>query len=78
MSKICLSCGSIIKNTKTVTPGSFFIELILWCAFIVPGLCYSFWRLASKHAVCPQCSSKNIVPLNSPIGLKLQKNLEEK
>ena len=78
--QICLNCGSTAV-TKTITPGSFFIELILWCLFIVPGLVYSIWRVTNRYKVCKICGSKNLVPLNSPLGqemlLKIKKATEK-
>lgn len=67
---ICPNCG--YKGTpKKVTKGSIFIELVLWLAFIVPGIIYSLWRLTSRHEACPQCGASNMVPLSSPRGKKL-------
>lgn len=71
MSKICSTCGTI-GNPKTFTKGSFLIEIILWCAFLVPGIVYSVWRLTTRTGVCPSCGSENMIPLNSPRGKKLQ------
>lgn len=69
---ICANCGSIGKPKK-VTKGSLFIEIILWLCFFIPGLIYSIWRMTSKYTACPSCGAKNMVPLNSPVGQKLQK-----
>lgn len=71
MSKmICAVCGSV-SNPKTVTKGSIFIELVLWLCFIIPGVIYSIWRLTTRHEACRECGSKNIVPIDSPVGRKL-------
>lgn len=67
---ICTACGTI-GYPKKVTKGSFAIELVLWLAFILPGLIYSLWRLTTRYKACPQCRSPYIVPLNSPRGRKL-------
>lgn len=68
--KICTDCGTIDKPRKK-TKGSFFIELILWLCFIVPGLIYSIWRLTTKAEVCRSCGSTNIIPENSPMARRL-------
>jgi len=62
---LCKSCGSSVRP-KTFTPGSFFIEVILWFAFIIPGLIYSIWRLVSRYKICPVCKSNSVIPLNTP------------
>lgn len=67
MEKICKDCGAV-GDPKQVTKGSFFIEIVLWCFFLVPGLIYSIWRLSSRHEACKTCDSKAIVPLSSPLG----------
>jgi hypothetical protein len=61
----CQNCGSIAAPTKRVR-GSFFIELILWLCFLVPGLIYSIWRLTTKELVCPKCGAPNMIPADSP------------
>lgn len=61
----CLRCGYRVKPKK-VTPGSFLIEVILWIAFIVPGIIYSLWRVRARHTICPECGSTELVPLDSP------------
>jgi len=72
---ICTKCGNQTKFKK-VTPGSIFIELILWICFIVPGLIYSIWRLSSKYLACALCGSRELVPLKSPMGIQLQTQLQ--
>ncbi|MCE5185066.1 MAG: YqaE/Pmp3 family membrane protein [Planctomycetaceae bacterium] len=58
---------------KKVTRGSFFIEILLWLFFLLPGLIYSIWRLSSRSVVCRSCGSPNLVPLDSPVGMQLVK-----
>lgn len=64
---ICASCGSQ-AGTKRVTRGSFWIELVLWLFFIIPGLIYSIWRLTTKQTVCRACGQANLIPVDSPMG----------
>ncbi len=72
--KICLNCGSS-EGTKKVTSGSFFIEVILWCAGLVPGMIYTVWRSSTTIRVCSSCGSGKLVPLNSPMGKKLSREM---
>lgn len=67
---VCTVCGTV-GDSKTHVKGSFFIELLLWLFFLVPGLIYTIWRLTTKAKVCPACRSESIVPLNTPMGRKL-------
>jgi rubredoxin len=67
---VCTSCG-YVGFPKREKRGSILISIVLWIFFIVPGLIYSIWRFASKYDACPQCKSKNIIPANSPFGLKM-------
>ncbi len=69
---ICANCGSRGK-TKRAVKGSFWIELVLWLCFIVPGLIYSVWRETSRHTACRECGSADLLPVDSPRGKKLVK-----
>lgn len=50
-------------NGKRIVKGSFWIEVILWLCFIVPGLIYSLWRLTNKKWVCPRCSYEYVIKM---------------
>lgn len=63
----CPNCGFIGAPVK-YTRGSFWIEIILWLCFLVPGLIYSVWRLTTKSIVCPRCKYNNIIPFVKPDG----------
>jgi ribosomal protein S27AE len=67
---ICGNCGSAVYP-KTLVPGSFLIEVILWLFFILPGLLYSIWRLTTKKRVCSKCNSQSLLPPDSPMAQKL-------
>lgn len=70
---LCPNCGT--KGIqKSITKGSIFIELILWLLFIVPGLIYSLWRLASRYKACPVCKQPGMIPLNSPRAQQILAN----
>jgi len=69
--KICATCG-MIGPSKAYTPGSIWIEVLLWLCFFIPGLIYSIWRLTSRRRVCGSCSSSEVVPIASPRGRELQ------
>lgn len=71
---ICNQCGFTGYPRKKVR-GSIFIELLLWVFFLIPGLIYSIWRLTTKQLVCPNCGNATMIPLNSPIGQKLAKDM---
>lgn len=67
---ICSTCGHI-GSSKTAVKGSILIEVVLWLCFIIPGIIYSLWRSSSRHKTCPTCGATTLIPLDSPIGLKL-------
>jgi hypothetical protein len=67
---ICSNCGYAGKY-RTITKGSFFIEIILWILMILPGLIYTVWRVSSRYKACPQCDAPNMIPVSSPRGKKL-------
>lgn len=67
---VCPNCGYVGKP-KVITKGSIIIELFLWLVFLIPGLIYSIWRLASRSKGCPKCSAENMIPVESPRGRKL-------
>jgi uncharacterized membrane protein YqaE (UPF0057 family) len=73
---ICPVCGSV-GNTQSFTPGSFLIEVVLWLCFLIPGLIYSLWRLSARKKVCAGCGSAQLIPLNSPMGRKIQAELNK-
>ena len=61
---LCTTCGG--SRTRIETPGSIFIEIVLWLVFIVPGLVYSLWRFTSSRRVCADCGSPRLIPGDSP------------
>jgi len=65
--KVCKQCGTVGEPVNS-TPGSMAIELVLWLCFLIPGLIYSLWRLSRRHSVCRACGSKDLVPVNTPVG----------
>jgi hypothetical protein len=73
---ICQACGTIGKPTKR-TKGSIWIEIILWLAFIVPGVIYSIWRLTTRQRVCRSCGSPSVIPVNTPMGQKLAREMRQ-
>lgn len=73
---ICTRCRSATNHPATITKGSFAMEVVLWFLILIPGLIYSTWRLTSRHAGCPTCSSDALIPVETPTGRALAKSLE--
>lgn len=67
---ICTACGAL-GDTRIHTRGSIWIEIVLWIAFLVPGLIYTIWRLTTQGRVCGQCGSTQLITVGSPKGKKL-------
>lgn len=72
MKAVCTHCRSEMY-TKSKTKGSILMELVLWCLFIVPGLLYSIWRLASRTEACSECGSEHFVKSGSDAAKRLVK-----
>ena len=68
--QVCTTCG-YTGYPKTKVKGSLITEIILWLLFLVPGILYSIWRLASKEKACPKCGHPNMIPIDTPMGRKL-------
>lgn len=55
----CQLCGHTAQGSGThrkVTPGSGWIELLLWLLFFPVGIIYSVWRLTARYKNgCPAC-----------------------
>jgi len=66
---ICSNCGTV-GQPVVFTRGSFWIELVLWWFFIIPGFIYTWWRLSGRKKVCPVCKKETMIPLNTPLGEK--------
>jgi hypothetical protein len=69
--KICANCGEV-GSPKLHTKGNILIEIVLWCMLLVPGLIYSIWRHTTRGHVCRECGSDQLVPVESPRGIKLR------
>lgn len=67
---ICTVCG-YLGESRTVTKGSFLIEIILWLFFLIPGLIYSIWRLTTRQTACPKCENPSMIPTDTPKGQEL-------
>jgi hypothetical protein len=70
----CMMCGSDMWPRKIVR-GSFFIEIILWLCFLVPGIIYTIWRLTTKKQACSVCGSEAVVPAYAPAAVNHRKAL---
>lgn len=71
---VCKRCGHHGKP-ESKTRGSFWIEVVLWLCFIIPGLVYSLWRLTTRGTICPKCGSEDLLPIDSPLGKKLMQEV---
>ena len=67
---ICSQCGHIGKTSRSIK-GSGLLEIVLWLFFIIPGFIYSVWRSTSRYKTCAKCGSSNLIPIDSPMGLRM-------
>lgn len=63
----CTSCGSVGKP-RVRNRGSSAIEILLWLFLIIPGLCYSLWRMGRKDSYCRTCGAGTVIPEDSPMA----------
>jgi hypothetical protein len=68
---VCIDCESAFNRSRTITRGSFGMEVVLWLFFCLPGLIYSVWRLCNRYHGCPGCGSSNIVPGHTPAAHRI-------
>ncbi len=64
---VCRSCGAL-DSAVTEAPGSWRLEVVLWCLLAMPGLVYTAWRFARRRRRCGDCGSADLVPDDSPAG----------
>lgn len=64
MSRTLFYCTNCQNNfaSPPLMKGNIFIELILWCCWLVPGLIYSIWRRSGQPNVCRVCKTPNVIP----------------
>lgn len=67
---ICQQCN-FIGASITHTPGSIWIEIVLWLCFLIPGIIYSLWRRSSSRPACPLCRCQTLIPASSPRGQEI-------
>lgn len=73
---ICTTCGTEAAGGFR-RRGNGAAELLLWVCFIVPGLVYTAWRnLGAKVRICLKCGHERMIPLSTPIGIRLHEELE--
>lgn len=64
---VCKDCDHIGEANGSSKRGSFWIETILWTAYMFPGLIYTIWRRLGKSH-CKKCGSTNLAKLHSTYG----------
>lgn len=73
---VCTACGNVGKP-RVRNRGSSAIEILLWFMFIIPGACYTLWRMGRKDRFCRACQAPNPIPANSPMAQRyLQPTIE--
>ena len=51
---VCPHCHSV-GTAKMHYKGSYYVEVLLWFCFIIPGAVYSLWRQSTMKNVCGTC-----------------------
>ena len=63
----CNSCGTVGKP-RVRNRGSSAIEIILWLLLLIPGICYTLWRMGRKDRYCRACGAQSMIPADSPMA----------
>ena len=63
----CTSCGTVGKP-RVRNRGSSAIEIILWLLLLIPGICYTIWRMGRKDRYCRACGAQSMIPADSPMA----------
>ncbi len=73
---VCTVCGNVGKP-RVRNRGSSAVEIMLWLFLIIPGFCYTVWRMGRKDRYCRACRAPNPIPVNSPMAERyLQPSIE--
>lgn len=67
---VCRKCAYVGKP-EMYKRGSLKVEIILWCALIVPGIVYSVWRRIGAIPVCPKCRYGPMMTSRSDLGYRM-------
>ena len=67
---VCRNCAYAGKSEK-FREGSLKIEILLWCALIIPGIIYTLWRRAHTVNICPKCHFGPMMLSDSGLGYRM-------
>jgi hypothetical protein len=67
---ICKNCAYAGKSEK-FRRGSLKIEILLWCALIVPGIVYTIWRCRDMVNICPKCHFGPMAESTTNLGYRM-------
>lgn len=70
--KECAFTGRIRKKNKE----NALITILLLLLGIIPGIIYIIWCQSNKSFECPSCSSKSVIPTDSPLGKQLVQKMK--
>ncbi len=61
--QVCTTCNN--TTNEGLMRGNGFIELVLWLAYIIPGVIYSIWRRGGEPSICPACKKETLKPYDA-------------
>ncbi len=67
---VCKQCAYTGKSEK-FRRGSLKLEIILWCALIIPGIVYTIWRNTKVVHICPKCHFGPMMLSTSDLGYRM-------
>jgi len=66
---ICPRCSTMCEPGEGNIRGNLLIEVLLYFAWILPGVIYSLWRRSGPPR-CPQCDAE-MISCETPAGARL-------
>jgi phage shock protein PspC (stress-responsive transcriptional regulator) len=70
--KICTNCGFVGEESNRADPDAvrILLVLVLFIFFVIPGIVYLIY-LSRGTRMCPACHTRNMIPVDTPLGRKL-------
>lgn len=66
----CRNCAYTGKPER-FRKGSLKLEILLWCALIIPGIVYTIWRSTHVVLICPKCHFGPMMVTDTGLGYRM-------
>ena len=62
----CESCGTVGYPIEKSRGQLYWVFVLFFLCFAIPGLVYLVWRWTHKKLCCPNCDRSTLIPASSP------------